>query len=140
MANALKWINREAKRLQKKSPGSSWANLTKAASANYRKTHKAKVSGAKKGKKPARRPVPIKNRKTVVSSSKQVTTVGNVFDLVPQIGAAPSVAQLESRIRKKLLVDIGKLEALKFSAKKKSTKRKIARRITAKKADYRRYS
>lgn len=125
--NALKTITNRAKQLKKKNPGAKWINLVKKAGAEYRAKHKPKA-------KP----------KKVKALRKMRARVGlpASSDLMGRVTGGATVAQHVAAIKSKLTGQIASLEVQKFKAittgRKRSVK-KIAKKIQAKKREYRRY-
>jgi hypothetical protein len=138
MSTALKKINARVKELKKKHPGSSHHTLQKQAGKEYKagklgrtKKHATKKKhhavGKKKSHKTHRPRIGTlrgKSHQDGVDRKKVDITIGSVSS---HLAAA----------KKKLLHEIGKDEALKITAKKVRTRKKIQKRINDKKALYR---
>lgn len=125
---ALKSIIAQAKKLRKASPKMEWKTAVKKAGAMYRASAKKK---------------PVK--KSVKKTVKRIAKKPAAAKVKVSVGAIPksvgfSVSGASSMVKKSLILDIGKLEAAKFVAKKKTDKRKIAKKIAEKKRVYRKFS
>ncbi len=121
-ATILKKITTEAKRIRKKSPRTSWQSAVKQAGAKYRASAK---------KKPAKKAA----KKSATKTAKlRVNGYDSVFSSNQMIAGvkAPTMAMM----RKKVLDDIGKLEAKKFATKGVRDKRAISKKIAEKKRLY----
>lgn len=117
-ATILKKITSEAKRIRKKSPRTSWQSAVKQAGAKYRASAKKKPA-KKAAKKTAKRRV--NGYDSAFSSNQMIAGV-----------KAPTMAMM----RKKVLDEIGKLEAKKFATKGVRDKRAISKKIAEKKRLY----
>lgn len=123
-SNTLKKITARAKQLYKK--GGTWRGAIKKAGAEYRGGKK--MSGTKKRKR-AKTP---KKRRAVVRRVKRLHKAEG-----RAIRSLGSVASHVSSAKRILETEIGRLETQKFTAKKKSTKKKIGKRIAEKKSRFR---
>ena len=108
--------------------GGSWKAAIKKAGAEYRGGRK--MSGTRKRK--------TRKRKAKVVRMKTVRRVRRLHAAEGRaIHSLGSVASHTQAAKKLIEHQIGKLETQKYTAKKKSTKRKIQKRISALKTKYR---
>lgn len=136
--SALAKINAEVKRLKKKHPGAKHVTLQKQAGKAYRD---GKLGGVRKKKKVG------SSGKKKVHRHKAHRRVGALRGKSHQDGidrkkvdiTIGSVASHKSAIKKKLIHEIGVAEGQKLTASSARVKRKIQKRITAKKAEFRKY-
>lgn len=124
MPNAFK----EAKKIRSMHPSWTWKKCVREGAKRVKGKHH-KVAGTKRRrvhhkKKPVRRKTVTRIRKLHAAEGRAIHSLGSVSSHV-------------SSAKKILEHEIGKLEAQKYIAKKKSTKRKIGKRIAAKKSKYR---
>lgn len=121
MSNTLKKITARAKQLRKASPKMEWKTAVKKAGAEYRAGAKKKVTKKAAPKKRAVKKVGARPATVKRAAGSVAVSAGATF----------------AALRKKLLQDIGTLEAQKFGAKLKRDKNVIAKKITEKKKQYR---
>jgi hypothetical protein len=146
--NALQWIIKEAKKLRREYPKrfATWKEYVAQASAIYAKKHGGKSPVGHKRKKrkvssmgASGKKVKHMKRRT---SSKRRKAIHSLKSAHRREGAAirrlGSVSHHVGKAKHLLEHEIGILETRKFKAGKKSTKRKIQKRITAAKSKYRR--
>jgi hypothetical protein len=156
--NALMWIVREAKKLKREYPRrfTAWKDYVAQASAIYASKnsgrspvghpHKKKSAMAKKKKRRAARPAGRKRARITrrrtrrvagsgISTSSRRHTDYNRNKVNITVG---SINRDKKRAREKIEQLIGKKEVQKFKTRRKPAKRKIQKKITALKADYRR--
>ncbi len=154
--NALTWITKEAQRLKREYPKrfKKWTQYVAQASAIYsskhggrspvghkRKAPKKKSMPAKKthhrkrsvGRKPARRA----SSGSGISTNSRRHTDYNRNKVYVTVGA---VNKHKKAAKEKLLAIIGREEVKKFTAKGVRKKKKIAKKISKYKSDYRRLS
>jgi|ERR1700730_4861095 len=108
--------------------GGSWKAAIKKAGAEYRGGKK--LSGARKRKSPAKRKSPSRRR-----AVRRIKTLHAAEGRA--IHALGSVSSHVSAAKKLLEHKIGREETAKYKAAKKSTKRKISKRIAKLKSQYR---
>ena len=100
----------------------------------------AEARSKKRGRKKVGATLMIEKRETKRTKPKRVFRVkrssGGQYAGSARV-AGMSVSSLKSRAKHILLEEIGELEAKKFSARLKRDKSKIAKRISEKKAEYR---
>jgi hypothetical protein len=127
----LKKLTSEAKRIRARE-GGSWKAAVKKAGAKYRagklgrvKTHHKKPSG--------------KRRKSIISKARKFHAAEGRAHAKEgrELKSLGSVASHIGHAKSQLKDQIGWAEAMRFAAPKKSTKRKIGKRIAALKAQYR---
>jgi hypothetical protein len=126
--SALKKITTEAKKIFKK--GGSWKAAIKAASAKYRA---GKISGPTRKKKAAPKKKAAKRRAVVRKVKSLHRAEGAAIKKLSGVTVAHHISQAKT----KLVNSIASAEARKFTAVKKSAKRKIAKSISALKSKYR---
>ena len=162
-SNALTWIVREAKKLRREYPKrfDSWKEYVAQASAIYASKHRGASPVGRKHPpkkkstmaKRKRRAAPAKKRKTArfthtrrrsrrvgesgISTNSRRHTDYNRNKVNITVG---SINKDKRRARDKIEQLIGKEEIKKFKAQRKPAKRKIQKKITALKADFRRLS
>lgn len=122
---ALKKINIKAKKIYKR--GGSWKSAIKKAGAEYRSGKLGKVVHMKTRRKRAtakRKRVIKKIHRLHKAEGKAIQSLGSVSHHI-------------GRAKQQLIDQIARAEAKKFAAAKKTTKRKIQKRITHMKARYR---
>lgn len=122
MPSALKKITTRAKAIRR-IHGGSWKAAIKKAGAEYR--------GGRIGSVKRKKAAPKKRRAAVRKIKKFHAAEGRA------IKSLGSVSSHLSSAKKMLEHEIGKLEVQRYKAKKKSVKRKIGKRIAAKKSKYR---
>ena len=129
----LKKITTRAKQLRKKRPGISWKTAVKSAGLEYRQGKMGKTRKAR----PAKKKKAVKRKR--MGSGGQVTRSRTHTDYNRNKVniAVGSVSHHMGAAKKMLLEDIGKKEAQKFAATKKSVRNKIQRGITELKRRYR---
>ena len=118
----LKAITARAKKIYKAHPNMKWTSAIKEAS---RLLGKKKKVGATKKKKSAPRKKTI--RKIKAYHAKEGAAIRSLGSVASHVSSAKKLIEHE----------IGRLEVQKFVAKKKSHKNKIAKRIAAKKSQFR---
>lgn len=122
----LRAITTKAKKIRKAHPSMKWTSAIKEASRLLKRKSparkKRRVGSVKK--KSVRRKAVARVKKFHAAEGRALRSLG-------------SVASHMSHAKKLLEHEIGKLESQKFVAKKKSTKRKISRRIAEKKSRFR---
>jgi hypothetical protein len=120
MSNVFK----KAKAIRRMHPNLPWQECISRASKKTRSTghRRKKVSG-------------VRETKRTSAVRKLRTAHRKEGEIIRSLGSV-SVSTALSHARNKLKEEIGWMEAAKFSAPKKSTKRKIAKRIAEKKALY----
>lgn len=119
--SALTQITTEAKKIRRKSPGTSWKSAIKKASAKYR--------GKQRGK--ARPATPKKPKVKRVTTTRR--RVGDVRASVPTGTFAQNIARAKSMV----LHEISKLQARKLVASTKTEKKQLAKKIQIKLTVYR---
>jgi hypothetical protein len=123
----LKRITAKAKKIRKLHPQMKWTSAIREASRKLKHSPKSpkrrRVSGVKK-RRVSRSKVVSRIKKIHSAEGKAIRSLGSVSS---HIGHAKKIIEHE----------IGKLETQKFKATKKSTKRKISKRIAAKKTQFR---
>lgn len=139
-SSALKWISREAKAIRKRHPRKhrKWTQYIKEASIKYKQKHKRsepKRVGRAIGRGGGHIPTKASTPRRRFDKIQQVTGVPKNY-----IQAIGSVSSSLSVIRRRIESDIANLEVRRFKAKTKTAKRKIAKRITEKKKQYRKFS
>lgn len=117
MSSALKVINAEVKRLQKKHPGKSRRTLQKEAGKKYREGKIGRISRPKK--KIARK------RKAVARIKKLHSAEGRAIK-----SALGSVAQTQSHLKKQLHEQLAWTLFSRDQAKTKRAKKKISKRVS----------
>jgi hypothetical protein len=122
-----KAITAKAKKLRKAHPSMTWISAIREASRKLKRKPKAqkrkRVSGVEK-RRPSRSKTIRRIKKFHSAEGKAIKSLGSVAS---HLGHAKKIIEHE----------IGKLETQKFKATKKSTKRKISKRIAAKKSQFR---
>ena len=156
--NAITWISKEAKKLRKEYPHrfKTWREYVAQASAIYSSKHKGKSPIGKK--KPVKRKVMGTRKRTVARVAKRPTIRKRSRRKVGESGVSTksrthtdynrnkvnitvgAVNKHKKAAKEKLLILIGREEVKKFKATRKPAKRKIAKKITCLKSDYRRLS
>lgn len=133
-ASALKQITTRAKAIYKK--GGTWKAAIKKAGAEYR--------GAKKA--PAKRKAAPKKRRrsvgAVVKRSTKVSPQGTSkrdVKFLAAVGGTGTLAHHTQKAKAIIAERIGWAEAAKMSAKTKTEKNKISKKITELKAQYRKF-
>lgn len=139
--NALTWIVREAKRLKREYPHrfKKWNQYVAQASAIYSSKHAGKSPVGHKSKK-TRMPRKVKKkarRTSGIATRSRTHTDYNRNKVNITVGA---VRKDKMRARSKIEHLLGIEEVKLFKARLKRHKKKIQKRITALKADYRRLS
>lgn len=134
MSSALKKIQARVKQLRKKYPNAKFRSLQKQAGSEYRN---GKLGGVKKKKRAVakKKSAPRKRitRRRVGSTNKSSRDAVDRKKVDITIG---SVASGLSKIKKKLVEEIGWNEAAKITAKTAKSKRAIEQRIREKKSLY----
>jgi|SRR5882672_1542842 len=135
--NTLKKITIRAKQLRKKRPGISWKSAVKSAGLEYRqgkigKTRKTRRIAPKKKKTTKRKRMgsdgQVTRSKTHTDYNRNKVNIAVGGTASGHMGAAKKI----------LLEDIGRKEAQKFAAKKKSVKNKIQKTVSELKRRYNR--
>jgi hypothetical protein len=137
--SALAKINARVKALKKKHPGAKHVTLQKQAGREYKA---GKLGGVKKKKK-----VGSSGKKKAHARKTHKRRVGSLRGKSHQDGidrkrvdiTIGSVATHKAAIKRKLISEIGIAEGQKLTASSARTRKKIQKRITAKKAEFRKY-
>lgn len=125
--NALQWINKRVKELQKKSPGRSRKALQKQAGREYREGKKST------GKKSVAKRKPTVRKRT---ARKKVSTATYV---APSELSSMSLASLQAAAKRKLNDQLDKAVVRRYHATRKTDKRKISKSINQIKANIRKF-
>jgi hypothetical protein len=136
-SSALKKITTRAKHIRR-IHGGTWKTAIKKAGAEYRA---GKIHGVKKriaGKKKSRKKIVRRVKALHAAEGKAIRRLGGVRSTfqAAAIGGL-TTAQHLAHAKKKIVHDIATAEAHKFTAKTKTAKRKISKRVTALKSKYR---
>jgi hypothetical protein len=141
--NAVVWISKEAKRLQKANRNLSWEQARTKATAHYHsRSKKNAMPSRKKRKGPSKkkRTMPAR-RRSRVSGSSGVMTKSRTHTDYNRNKVNITVGSINNHVKvaaEKLSHLIGIEEVKKFKAMGKRQKTKIQKKITAYKAKYRR--
>lgn len=130
-STTLEKITTRAKSIRRGKPGMSWKSAVKKAGLEYRQ---GRIGKAKK-----KRSAPKKKRKKISGNGQ--TTKSRTHTDYNRNKVNISVGSVSAHMgaaKKILLADIGKKEAQKFAASKKSAKKKIQQSITKLKRQFRR--
>lgn len=116
----------KARKIRKSHPSMKWTTAMSQAmkSASKKGKSKKRVGSVRRKKSPARRKTVARVKRLHAAEGKAIRSLG-------------SVSSHLSHAKKIIEHEIGKLETQKFKATKKTTKRKISKRIAAKKTQFR---
>lgn len=123
----LRAITAKAKKIRKAHPSMKWTSAIKEASRLLKRkspVKKRRVGSVRKKRPAARKKIIRRVRSLHKAEGRAIKSLG-------------SVASHMSHAKKIIEHEIGKLETQKFKATKKTTKRKIAKRIALKKSMFR---